>query len=72
MNGCRNCEYCKCYKGNYWTPDDYECVGNIDDAGLTEEEIDTLIDRVWTNGEEWNDNDEPICPAWKEMETVYD
>lgn len=67
MHGCSDCRYCKVYRGGHWDPDEYECVGNIDDAGLTEEEIDTLIDKVWVNGEEWKDNEEPICPAWEEV-----
>lgn len=72
MHGCSDCRYCKVYHGSYWDPGDVECVGNIDDAGLTDEEIDTLIDRVWVNGEEWKDNEEPICPAWAEyIEPIY-
>ena len=66
--GCRNCRYCKVYLGDYWTPEECECVGNIDNAGLTDEEIGTIIDRAWVNGEEWSDNDdEPICPVWEEV-----
>ena len=68
MHGCSDCMYFQCYRSyKYYEPDDYECVGNIDAAGLTDEEIETVMDRVWTNGEEWKDNEEPICPAWAEV-----
>ena len=66
MNGCSNCRYFKCYPGSYYVPDDYECA--CDDKafdGMSQDEIDTVLDRVWTNGEEWFNCDEPICPAWE-------
>ena len=66
-HGCNDCKYCKCYKGDYWTPDDYECVG-LDRTDTTVEISQETFDRVWVDGEEWKDNEEPICPLWKETE----
>lgn len=68
MNGCRNCRWCKCYKGDYWTPDDYECVGYMrsdKEINLTDDECDTIFDRVFGDGEEWDDDTEPLCPFWE-------
>lgn len=73
MNGCNNCAHCKCYPGDRWTPDEYECTAmefGSDDYGKTEEEWDKIMTRVWENGEEWNETEEPICPAWEE--NTYD
>lgn len=68
MNGCKNCRYCKCYCGDYWTPDEYECQGeNFGD--ISDEEFDAIFTRVWENGEEWSSTEEPICPAWKEYDS---
>lgn len=69
MNGCMNCRYCKCYPGDHWTPDDYECVGFECDTevDLTDEELDAIMTRVWENGEEWTSYDEQICPMWEEV-----
>lgn len=64
--GCRDCKYCKCYPGGYWDPDDYECVSTSD--AITEE----VIDKVWVNGEEWDENEEPICPGYEDAPTVDD
>ena len=74
MNGCRNCKYCKCYPGDSWTPDDYECMGFERDLDieLTDEEWDNIMTIVWENGEEWNSSDDPICPAWEEAPTPED
>lgn len=76
MNGCSNCRWCKCYPGDYWTPDDFECTGDlmqIDgdlDLEYSEEELDNIITRVWENGEEWAWGEKPICPCWEEF--IYD
>lgn len=73
MNGCSNCKWCKCYHGDYWTPDEYECTAmecGSDDYGKTEDEWDEILTRVWEKGEEWDDTEEPICPAWEE--NTYD
>lgn len=64
-HGCNNCKWCKCYKGDYWTPDEYECQGGYD---IPED----VMQRVWENGEEWSDNEEPICPAYEEAPTEDD
>lgn len=73
MNGCSNCKYCYCYKGDRWTPDEYECHMPEDkDYGLTDEQAETIFTRVWENGEEWNSNEEPVCPAWEEAPTEED
>lgn len=74
MNGCSNCRYCKCYPGDRWTPDDYECVGFERDTSinLTQDQFDNIMDRVWTDGNEWTDNEEPYCPAWEEAPTEED
>lgn len=64
-HGCNNCKYCKCYPGDYWTPDDYECISD----NVTEE----AIKRAWEDDETWSDSDKPICPGYKEYieEEVY-
>lgn len=59
--GCENCKHCKCYPGDYWTPDDFECMG---------EPTQEAIDRAWTNGETWKSSEEQICPSYEEA--VYD
>ena len=64
--GCNNCRYCKCYRGDYCTPDDYECVSQSEE--ITEE----AFRRAWENGEEWDISDEPICPAYEEAEPEPD
>lgn len=64
--GCKDCKYCKCYPGGYWDPDDYECISNNED--ITEE----VFDRVWANGEEWDENEKPICPGYEDAPTVDD
>lgn len=72
--GCKNCKWCKIYASNdYWTPDEIECeVSNEyskeinEKISYTDEEIEEHIDRVWGNGEEWNRNDEPLCPYYIE------
>ena len=70
VNGCRNCRYCKCYPGDYWTPDEYECQMPDKDYNLTDEEIEEVFTRVWENGEGWGDDDKPICPAWEEINEI--
>lgn len=72
-HGCRDCRYCRCYLGDYWTPDEYECVMPDKDYGLTVEQADEIFARVWENCEEWNSNEDPICPAYEEyIESIYD
>ena len=71
-HGCKDCKYCEYYPGNYWTPADYECMMPDKDYGLTAEQADDIFTRVWENGEEWKYNEEPICPAWEEIEEVLD
>lgn len=62
--GCMNCKYCKCYPGDYWTPDDYECI--------SDEVTQEAIDRAWINGETWNYSEEAICPGYKEYDEMED
>ena len=69
-HGCNDCKYCKCYSGDRWTPDDYECVG-LDRTDVKEEVTQEHFDRVWVDGEEWNDNEEPICPCYEEVDEIY-
>ena len=64
-HGCNDCKWCKCYRGDYWTPDEYECQGGYD---IPED----VMQRVWENGEEWKDNEEPICPMYEEAPTEDD
>lgn len=72
MRGCSNCRYCKCYPGDYWTPDDYECTSYDLLSTVPEEELDEVLTRVWENGEEWADDGAPLCPCWEEVEPIYD
>lgn len=69
MHGCSDCRYCKCYPGDYWTPDDYECTSNVWDRIDVDEEV---VEKVWCDCEEWNDNEEPLCPGWEEVSTPED
>ena len=69
--GCSNCKHCRCYRSNsYWDPDEYECVGfeRDLDIDLSQDQFDEIMERCWTNDEQWGVNDEPICPAWEMME----
>lgn len=73
MNGCNNCRYFKCYPGDYWTPDDYDCIcGDEAFEGMSQEEIDKVYDMVWVDGKEWSYGEKPLCPAWEEMEEIDD
>lgn len=67
--GCRNCKYCKCYPGDYWTPDDFECSkaesGVLD---ISEENFD----RCWSNDETWEDPENALCPDYEEEMTIED
>ena len=72
MNGCMNCRYCKCYPGDYWTPDDYECIAEDKFGDMTEAEIDEVFSKVWEDGKEWKDGEEPLCPAWEEADYPED
>ncbi len=67
--GCSNCKYCKCYPGRYWDPDDYECVSTVWDNVVADEE---KVRRAWENGEEWEHNEEPLCPGYEEAPTEED
>lgn len=68
MNGCSNCKYCKCYPGDHWTPDDYECVcGDKAFEGMSQDEIDAIYDTVWEDGKQWSPFEESLCPAWEEV-----
>lgn len=73
MNGCNNCRYCRCYPGDYWTPDDFECtVPDNSFEGFSDQALDAIFDRVWVDGEQWRDNEDPICPGWVEAPTPED
>jgi hypothetical protein len=69
-HGCNDCKYCKCYKGDSWTPDDYECVG-LDRTDTTVDISQETFDRVWVDGKEWNDKEEPICPLYEEADLMW-
>ena len=69
--GCKNCKYHKVYKGDYWTPDEHECIipnSRLEnpDFEITDEQADEIFTRVWENGEEWDRSWEQICPYYKE------
>ena len=63
VHGCKNCKNLKCYPGDYWTPDEYEC-----DTGPATEE---LLVRVWENGETWTDDEEPLCDEYEELKEEW-
>lgn len=66
-HGCENCKWLKCYKGDRWTPDDYECRKD----GPEDEE---RFVRVWENGEMWEDSESCLCEHYEEFtaEDFYD
>ena len=67
-NGCRNCEHHKIWSSNdYWLPEEHECEIpkyrlNEPDFEISDEELEQVFDRVWTQGEEWWDDQ--ICPYY--------
>ena len=67
--GCENCKHCRCYKGDYWTPDEYECTriesGELD---ISQENFD----RCWGDGEQWEDPENALCPDYEEQEPEPD
>lgn len=67
--GCENCKYCKVYRGDYWTPDDYECVSTVWDRVDADEEG---VRRAWENGETWEHTEEPLCIGYEEVPTEED
>ena len=67
-DGCYNCKYRKCYPGDYWTPDEYECLMPCKDYGVDDAEFEDILTRVWENGEQWHCSKDPICPAWERLE----
>ncbi|MBR4377337.1 MAG: hypothetical protein IKP50_00405 [Bacilli bacterium] len=64
--GCENCKHCKVYKGDYWTPDDYDCT-KADELTMSEE----MFVRVWENCETWESGEEPLCEQWEEVTDEY-
>lgn len=73
--GCKNCKRCKVYKGDYWTPDEWECVIPKNAKPLfpiTDEEAEDIYTRVWENGEEWDSIYDQICPYYVEAEYFED
>ena len=68
--GCKNCKWCKYYPSyNYYEPDYYECKISKEhfdkinaEITYTDEEIDERITRAYTNGEEWNNIEDAVCP----------
>lgn len=67
--GCKNCKYFRHYVSyNYYEPDEYDCVASADDPAFivnSDEEENEIFERVYGNGEEWNSEDEQICPYYK-------
>lgn len=72
--GCENCKWFKTYLSyNYYEPDDYECyvskdyLETIDISDYTDEQFDIIMDKVWSDGEMWDEDDKPIwaCPFYK-------
>ena len=66
--GCEDCKYYQIYHGDYWTPDECECIGvdKFDELDLSPEEVDTIFTRVWVNGEQWNNASDQICPVFEQ------
>ena len=73
--GCENCENHKVwYSNDYWSPDEHECVipDNAEpDFEVSNEELENIFDRVWTYGDEWNTEEEQICPYYKQHIEKY-
>ena len=77
--GCKNCKWFRCYPSNsYYEPDEYECeISQIhieqvnNEIDYTDDEIDDRMTRAYSNGEEWDINDEMLCPYYIEYEEKY-
>ena len=71
--GCKNCKWFRYYPShNYYEPDDYECSIDEDyekeinaQNTYTQNELDDIFERVFCDGEEWDNLDEPLCPYYK-------
>ena len=68
--GCKNCEHHRVwYSNDYWSPDEHECVIPADrmdnpDFDIDDLDLKDIMDRVWSQGEEWDEYDEQICPFY--------
>lgn len=73
--GCKNCQNFHTYTSyNYYEPTDYECMVKDDAEPLfytTDDELDNIYTRVWEDGEEWDDDEKPICPYYIMREYEY-
>ena len=72
--GCKNCEWFRRYpSNNYYEPDDYDCVADSSEyfkevnktLTYSDEELEEILDRVYCDGEEWDNADEQICPYYR-------
>ena len=68
--GCKNCKNHKVWcSNNYYEDDEHECmIGEFDEPAfdVSNEEMEDIFERVWCNGEEWDDVKEQICPYYIE------
>lgn len=64
--GCKNCKFCKCYRGDYWTPNEYACV--VQELDISEENFI----KCWENAETWTNSEEPLCNSYEEAPTEED
>ena len=72
--GCKNCKWFKHFPSyNYYEPDEYECMINKDhfkkvneEISYNDDELEERFDRAYGNGEEWNNDEEQICPYYVE------
>lgn len=73
--GCENCKNHKVwYSNDYWLPDKHECIipDNAEpDFEVSNDELEDIFYRVWSNGDEWNTEEEQICPYYKEYIDRY-
>ena len=73
--GCENCKNHKVwYSNDYWLPDEHECIipDNAEpDFEVSNEELEDIFYRVWSHGDEWNTEEEQICPYYKEYIDRY-
>ena len=67
MYSCQNCRWMNHFPSyNYYEPDDYECNIPSDLQPSFEcKDEDERISRCWSNGENWSDPYDPICPYYE-------
>ena len=74
--GCKNCKNHKVwYSHDYWSPDEHECIiGEFDKPAfdVSDKEMEDIFERVWCEGEEWDNVEEQICPFYNEYIPPYE